>query len=85
MVKDLGIPFQDCYAWSDSQITLHWLRSTGPMGNDFVDNYVSHIHELMPDCVWRYVNTRENPADLATKGTDPETLRQRAHWWRGPT
>ena len=30
VARDLGIPFQDCYAWSDSQITLHWLRSTGP-------------------------------------------------------
>jgi hypothetical protein len=66
VAKGLGIDQRDCHSWSDSQITLHWLRSEGPVGNDFVDNYVSHIHEILPGCAWSYVNTTENPADLAT-------------------
>ena len=54
------------------------------MGNDFVDNYVSHIHEVLSGCSWSYVNTTENPADLATRGTDPLTLNHRELWWHGP-
>ena len=84
VAEGLGLSGRDCHPWSDSQVTLHWLRSEGPVGNDFVDNYVSHIQEILPECAWSYVNTTENPADLATRGADPLTLGRRLIWWQGP-
>ena len=83
IAEGLGISGHDSHPWSDSQVTLHWLRSEGPVGNDFVDNYVSHIQEILSGCAWSYVNTTENPADLATRDADPLTLGRRSIWWQG--
>ena len=76
----LKVPRQDCHGWSDSRIVLHWLDSAGSLDNDRVDNYVSQIHELAPQCRWRYVRSAENPADIATRGTDPLRLSQSPLW-----
>ena len=83
--RDLGVPSQDCHAWSDSRVVLHWLHSKGPLDNDLVDNYVTQIHEAMPRCPWRYVRTTENPADVATRGSEPSQLNQHRLWWSGPS
>jgi hypothetical protein len=34
-------------------------------------NQIAKIHSLLPDCEWAYVNTKENPADLASRGLLP--------------
>ena len=85
VAEGLDIPLHGCFIWSDSQVALHWLRSTGPVGNNLVDNYVSHIQEIAHDCTLRYVNTTENPADLGIRGCDVLALAGRALWWSGPT
>jgi hypothetical protein len=33
---------------------------------------------------FHYVNTKENPADIATRGFSPEELQDSALWWNGP-
>ncbi|OXU31045.1 hypothetical protein TSAR_004746 [Trichomalopsis sarcophagae] len=48
LLAELDIPLDHCQAWSDSQIMLSWLRSSEPVGNSLVDNYISHIQEMMP-------------------------------------
>ena len=33
VAESLDIPWSDCFAWSDSQVALHWIKSTEPVGN----------------------------------------------------
>ncbi|XP_043462858.1 uncharacterized protein LOC122498922 [Leptopilina heterotoma] len=80
----LCIELNHCTGWSDSQVVIRWLSSNQPVGNDLVDNYISHIQELLPDFKWRYVPTSENPADVATRGSDVENLSQHPLWSYGP-
>ena len=82
--SSLEVPLQDCYGWSDSRVVLHWLESDGRLDNDLVDNYVSQIQELAPQCRWRYVRSAEIPADIATHGSEPLRLSQTPLWWSGP-
>ena len=35
-------------------------------------------------CRWRHVRNAENPADIATRGTDPLRLSQSPLWWSEP-
>lgn len=42
------------------------------------------IQQLVPVERWRYVSTKENPADLATRGVTPSELAELRLWWRGP-
>lgn len=50
----------------------------------FVAHRVAAVQALVPASRWRYVPTRDNPADLATRGLTPEELRGATKWWNGP-
>jgi hypothetical protein len=34
---------------------------------------------------WAYVNTKENPADCASIGIKPSSLKELSFWWQGPS
>lgn len=86
-VKDVYSNFVPCcemYAWSDSTVTLSWLRSPSYRWKTFVANRVSHIQETLPDVQWNHVPSRENPADIASRGQLPADLLNNSLWWAGP-
>ncbi|XP_066600040.1 uncharacterized protein [Prorops nasuta] len=71
--------------WSDSRDSLAWIRKHPSHWKVFVANRVSYIQVELPSAVWKYVPSRDNPADLATRGLDPCSLRESAIWWHGPS
>ena len=48
-------------------------------------NRVGEIHDSSSPSQWRYVRTRENPADLPTRCVAAAELALSEMWWRGPT
>ena len=72
------------FAWSDSQIVLTWLRKHSCHWKTLVANRVSYIQTELPSATWGHVPTKENPADLATRGSTPAELAQSDLWWHGP-
>lgn len=70
--------------WTDSSIVLGWLKSPGNT-KTFVANRVAAIGELTNTDDWRHVPTSENPADLASRGVDPQDVKDSNIWWQGPT
>lgn len=70
--------------WSDSEITLAWIRDDPHKRAVFVANRITEIQSLSNYQDWRYVNTSENPADLGTRGVSPTLLPQLSLWWHGP-
>ncbi|XP_031781161.1 uncharacterized protein LOC103316074 [Nasonia vitripennis] len=73
------------FAWSDSQIVLTWLRKHPCHWKTFVANRVSYIQTELPSATWAHVPTKENPADLATRGSGPAELAGTTLWWQGPS
>ncbi|XP_066597121.1 uncharacterized protein [Prorops nasuta] len=71
-------------AWSDSRDVLAWIRKHPAHWKVFVANRVSYIQTELPSAVSKYVPTRDNPADLATRGIDPIVLKDSQIWWHGP-
>ena len=43
------------------------------------------IRQLTPTSAWNHCAGKENPADLPSRGLDPEELRRSTLWWSGPT
>ncbi|CAB0044027.1 unnamed protein product, partial [Trichogramma brassicae] len=80
----IGVSIENCHAWSDSRIVLHWLRSQGPTGNSVVDDYVAHIQELSRGVTWHHVPTGDNPADIASRGSRAQDLVTSQLWIMGP-
>ncbi|XP_029164538.1 uncharacterized protein LOC114935803 [Nylanderia fulva] len=81
----LGLTTTPVHLWSDSRVTLHWIRGHSTRWKTFVANRVSQIQTLLPDAQWRHVAGRENPADCASRGVTPAELINHELWWTGPT
>ncbi|XP_036146899.1 uncharacterized protein LOC118646978 [Monomorium pharaonis] len=73
-----------CFCWSDSTVTLTWLRSHPSRWATFVANRVSKIQELLPDVSWHHVPTYDNPADCASRGIHGGDILSHSTWWHGP-
>jgi len=47
--------------------TLAWVTGKVERWKSFVANRIREIQENIPNANWRYVNTKENPADLLSR------------------
>jgi hypothetical protein len=74
-VPALDLKIDRILLWTDSTIVLSWLAASASKWKTFVSNRVFQIQELMPGCEWRHVASASNPADLISRGTNPETLK----------
>lgn len=82
--NSLQIHINSIILHSDSKIVLAWIVSSATKFNVFVGHRISEIQELTSDCIWRHISTKENPADLISRGVDAETLVNSSLWWEGP-
>ncbi|GFT15328.1 integrase catalytic domain-containing protein [Trichonephila clavipes] len=85
VVAALQLETAELYLWSDSMIVLAWLRKEPMDLKTFVQNRVAKIQELYPNQLWRHVSSDQNPADLVSRGVDPDKLLQQNLWFNGPT
>lgn len=77
-----NVPYR-CY--SDSNITLAWIKSCPSTLKTYVGSRVKKIQENSSIQSWNYVASKENPADLASRGIKPSELIKCDIWWHGPS
>ncbi|XP_029155196.1 uncharacterized protein LOC114928280 [Nylanderia fulva] len=80
----IGAERAPLHMWSDSTVTLGWIRGHPSTWATYVANRVSEIQTLIPDAHWHHVPGRENPADCASRGLYPGELVDHPLWWQGP-
>lgn len=80
----INIKIDNIYFWSDSTITLSWIRASPSKWKTFAANRVAEIQHLTNVDKWNHVSSRENPADLISRGTTIFELKDCALWWTGP-
>ncbi|XP_045456195.1 uncharacterized protein LOC123666030 [Melitaea cinxia] len=71
--------------WCDSSVVLGWLRANFSNLKTFVANRIVEICELTDANSWRYVPSSENPADLISRGVQPNEIVNMSLWWSGPS
>ena len=74
-----GFPVANSFCWSDSTVALHWIGGEGNY-KQFVQNRVNKIQQR--NLTWRYVPTKDNPADLGSRGG--AVTQNNELWWKGP-
>ena len=84
VIRIMDINFESVLLWSDSKITLAWIKSCPSRWKTFVANRVAEIHRLTDPKNWFYVNSKNNPADLLTRGISFTELKDNKKWWFGP-
>ncbi len=72
------------FCWTDSTITLRWISSHSRRWKTFVANRVSAIQSAIPPEHWRHVKSKDNPADLPSRGISTTELLSSRLWWHGP-
>ena len=76
----LGEP--TCY--TDSEVSLYWIRGVDRVWKQFVQNRVVKIRTLLPNACWRHCPGVDNPADLPARGVKPTDLAKDDLWLSGP-
>ncbi|XP_052855140.1 uncharacterized protein LOC128263903 [Drosophila gunungcola] len=80
----LNSPIENVFLWTDSEITLHWIKTHPSSLSVFVSNRVAEIQEWSEKAIWRHVPTKVNPADIVSRGCDVEELTT-SIWFGGPS
>lgn len=84
VTKSISLQFDDIFHWCDSTIVLGWINTASNLLKTFVSNRISEIQSKTNSNNWHHVNTKENPADLLSRGVNPKTLKSSSLWWHGP-
>ena len=69
--------------WTDSRVVLGYISNESKRFHVFVANRVQQIRESTSPSQWNYVDTKTNPADIASRGATPEEL-VNSDWFSGP-
>ena len=70
--------------WTDSQVVLGYINNKSKRFKIFVANRVTLINELTNAEDWHYVDSKDNPADEASRGVDPKRWKK-SKWFEGPS
>ena len=84
MKKELEYTNAVEHFWSDSTVTLSYIKSEANRFHTFVANRVQQIRDNSQVSSWKYVPTAQNPADDASRGLDPCNVDSESRWFRSP-
>ena len=84
VVNELEIKFSKVFLWTDSTEVLRYLRSTYVRFTAFVANRLQTLHALTAVEQWHYVPSKQNPADIASRGASPDKVDTCNLWFYGP-
>jgi len=75
----------DEFYWTDSTVVLGYLKNESRRFHLFVTNRVRMILDHSTKCQWRYVDTKMNPADDASRGINITRYLKNKRWFEGPS
>ncbi|KAK9729050.1 hypothetical protein QE152_g16904 [Popillia japonica] len=79
-MDDICCKLKDVYLWTDSTITLAWIRLHSRIWTTFVANRVGTIQTNTDTKDWHHVSGVENPADIITRDCAPLDLKNSQMW-----
>lgn len=85
VTENLTIGIEEIFFWVDSITVLHWIRSdTKNIKGQFEKFRVAEIQDTTKVANWRYISTKYNVADDATK-KNRSTINSEDRWFKGPS
>ncbi|XP_058448762.1 uncharacterized protein LOC131428735 [Malaya genurostris] len=84
VLDSFQLKISDVILWSDSQVVLAWLQKPLTSLELFVRNRVMEIVKNTQGCTWNYIRSKQNPADIMSRGQLPLALSTNELWWNAP-
>ena len=82
--KELSLHLEDSCFWTDSQTVLKYIGNNTKQFHTFVANRVASIREATNVVQWRYISSKDNPADEASRGLTADNFLACKRWIEGP-
>ena len=82
--EELEYKMDNVFFWSDSTTILGYIKNESKRFHRFVENKLNFIKNYTSPCQWNYVSTKENPADIVSRGSSPDKLIKSKLWNYGP-
>ncbi|GFT39175.1 uncharacterized protein TNCV_3686761 [Trichonephila clavipes] len=84
VVPILQLPIHKIWMWMNSTIALAWIKTEPHKLKTFVSNRVAEIEALSKDYNWKHGSSKNNPADLISRGCNVDELLKNEMWFSGP-
>ncbi|XP_077263143.1 uncharacterized protein LOC143898012 [Temnothorax americanus] len=82
--KAYGDRIRNVSLFSDSTVVLNWIAESPNIRKTYVANRITKIQLLSQGVTWRHVPSKDNPADLLSRGMSVEMWKTSQLWWQGP-
>ena len=82
--NDIQVKDQPVFLWTDSEIVLSWINAQSFNFKTFVANRIATIQSLTLPEQWRHVKSKDNPADILSRGLSATKLSACTLWFYGP-
>ncbi|XP_077972240.1 uncharacterized protein LOC144427239 [Styela clava] len=82
---ELNEVITDVFFYTDSMTVLRMINSRSERFKTFVANRLNTIHLLSQPRQWHHVDTKSNPADIASRGLMPDKRHKADCWFKGPS
>ena len=83
--KELNFEFEQVIFWTDSMITLNYIRNESRRFQTYVANRVGEIRDLTNADQWRHSPGKLNPADAVSRGLEMNEFLKNERWLKGPS
>ena len=81
---EFELPVDIITFWTDSMTVLHDIGNESKRFHTYVASRVAFIREDSSPSQWRYIDTKSNPADYASRGVTANAFIQNDRWIKGP-
>lgn len=84
VISAMQLNIENIFLWCDSRVVLAWIQGNPNRWKSFVANRAIEINGKFHSNRWNYVQSKQNPADCASRGIFPSELNDHELWWNGP-
>ena len=84
LTKELQIPIDKVTFWADSMTVIRYIANESKRFYTYVANRVAFIREESSPSQWRYIDSKSNPADEASRGVTADVFVLNGRWLKGP-
>ena len=84
LVSEMDIEFDRVIYHTDATTVLHYIRNQKKRFPVFVANRVKMINDFTTPSQWKFVESKSNPADCASRGMKSKELTVDNKWLNGP-
>ena len=81
---DHPVPISDTFFWTDSTTVLRYVENETKRYQTFVANRITYIRERSTPSQWKYVESKKNTADCASRGLTVDSFLSTDSWIKGP-